>query len=216
MKFAALRRVGMAAPQPRPTLRSAANFITAHPEATVAVIAVEICSAAFYIDDDRGVLISLFLFGDGASASIWKGTPPETGPAYQISDFRTLHKPDEREKIRFVNASGKLRNQLHRSVPGIASAAVRELYDSCGLNGDVDQILAHPGGRDVIEGLEAVFPGAALEESRETLRNYGNVSSPSVLPALEKHLQKPDPLNHLWLTSFGAGFAVHSAKMNKS
>jgi len=207
--------VGLGCGAALPTLRSAANFVSAHPDAKVAVIAVEICSAAFYMDDDRGVLISLCLFGDGASASIWSGSKPESGPAYQISDFRTLHKPDEREKIRFVNASGKLRNQLHRSVPGIASAAVRELYDSCGLNGCVDQILAHPGGRDVIEGLEAVFPGAGLEESRETLREYGNVSSPSVLIALEKHLQKDNPLDHLWLTSFGAGFAVHSAQMTK-
>lgn len=207
--------VGLGCGAAIPTLRSAANFIAAHPEATVAVVAVEICSAAFYMDDDRGVLISLCLFGDGASASIWRGTPPDHGPAYQISDFRTLHKPDEREKIRFVNASGKLRNQLHRSVPGIASEAVRELYDSCGLNGDVDRILAHPGGRDVIEGLEKMFPNHPLPESREVLRDYGNISSPSVLVALERHLYSDQPLNHLWLTSFGAGFAVHSAKLQK-
>ncbi len=208
--------VGLGCGAAIPTMRSAANFLSANPDATVAVIAVEICSAAFYADDDPGVLVSLCLFGDGASASIWKSTPPETGPAYQVSDFRTLHKPGEREKIRFVNASGKLRNQLHRSVPAIAADAVAELYQSCGLNGNVDRILAHTGGRDVLDSLECTLPNHPMPESREVLQNYGNVSSPSVMVALDRHLQSAQPMANLWLTSFGAGFAVHSAQLTRS
>ena len=55
-----------------PTMHAASCFLAAHPEATVATVAVEICSAAFYLDDDVGVIVSACLFGDGASAALWR------------------------------------------------------------------------------------------------------------------------------------------------
>ena len=53
-----------------PTLHAASCFLAAHPDATVATVAVEICSAAFYLDNDTGVIVSACLFGDGASACV--------------------------------------------------------------------------------------------------------------------------------------------------
>ncbi len=210
--------VGLGCGAAIPTLRSASNFVTAHPEATVAVLAVEICSAAFFMDDDVGVLISLCLFGDGASASIWSGQRPERGPAYRIGEFHTRHVPEEREKIRFVNDRGKLKNQLHRSVPGLAARVVADLYHAtvAGSPGaPAPHILAHPGGRDVVEAIEAELGCPPLEESREILREFGNLSSPSVLVALEKHLAWGTPADRLWLTAFGAGFSCHGAVMER-
>lgn len=203
--------VGLGCGAAIPTLRSAQGYLSANPEATVAVIAVEICSAAFYMDNDPGVLISLCLFGDGASASIWRSTPSDDGPQHRLQNFQTVHKPEDREKIRFVNAEGKLKNKLHRSVPQVAAETVGELFRTAGHNGNIDQILAHPGGRDVIEAIEGTLPDYQLKESRHILRNYGNLSSPSVLVALEHHLGSGTPMDQLWLTSFGAGFACHSA-----
>src|SRR5262245_25336150 len=57
-----------------PTMHAASCFLAAHPKATVATVAVEICSAAFYLDNDRGVIVSACLFGDGASAGLWRGS----------------------------------------------------------------------------------------------------------------------------------------------
>lgn len=194
-----------------PTLRSASHFLAAHPAATVAVIAVEVCSAAFFMDDDPGVLISLCLFGDGASASIWSAQAPSHVPAYRALDFRTAHYPEERELIRFVNDGGKLRNKLHRSVPGLAAKAVGALHRSSPE--DPGRILAHPGGRDVIEAIERELACPPLTESREVLRDFGNLSSPSVMLALEKHLEGEQPADRIWLTAFGAGFSCHSARL---
>ena len=64
--------------------------------------------------------------------------------------------------------------------------------------------------RDVVESLESVLP-FHLTETREVLRDHGNMSSPSVLFALEKRLAANGPEDHrLWLTAFGAGFAAHA------
>jgi predicted naringenin-chalcone synthase len=107
-----------------------------------------------------------------------------------------------------VNAGGKLRNKLHRSVPEVAGEAVRELYAA--RRSDPDQIIAHTGGRDVVDVLEAAIPEFTLKETRRILRDYGNCSSPCVLLALEERMRHDGDDQRLWLTSFGAGFSAHS------
>jgi len=192
-----------------PMLEAARGIATAKPGTLIATVAVEVSSAAFYIDDDPGVLISLCLFGDGAAACLWKS---EThGTQFRFSNFRTIHKPEHREKIRFVNANGKLKNQLHRSVPLLAAEAVKELYDL--RSRDPEKVIAHTGGRDVVEALESILPNHRLDETREVLRRYGNISSPSVLVALGEALKTS--AQSLWLTAFGAGFSAHSCELTK-
>lgn len=204
--------VGLGCGAAIPVLRAAQGYLAANPGSTVAVIAVEICSAAFHVENDGGVLISLCLFGDGAAASLWKGTATSAHTSWKISHFHTTHRPEHREKIRFTNHMGKLRNQLHRSVPTLAADAVASLYEKRSTN--PDQILAHSGGRDVIEALEATLP-FRLHETRDVLREHGNMSSPSVLFALEKRLRSHPEDRTWWLTAFGAGFAAHSCEMHR-
>jgi alkylresorcinol/alkylpyrone synthase len=201
--------VGLGCGAAIPMMRAAQGYLSTHPNARVATVAVEICSAAFFADDDPGVLISLCLFGDGAAAAIWGGRGSDG--QWQAGRFTTVHRPAEREKIRFVNSDGRLKNQLHRAVPDMAAVAVRGLFDQ--RVDDPDQVLAHTGGRDVIEALERVLP-YQLDETREVLRDHGNISSPSVLFALEKRFsQAADSDSKLWLTAFGAGFAAHACEL---
>lgn len=200
--------VGLGCGAAIPMMRAAQGYLAANPGAMVATVAVEICSAAFFADDDPGVLISLCLFGDGAAAAVWSdsGAPGD----WQAGHFTTTHRPSEREKIRFVNSGGRLKNKLHRSVPELAGEAVAGLFAL--RTAEPDQVLAHSGGRDVIEGLEGVLP-FTLTETREVLRDHGNMSSPSVLFALEKRLASHPADQRLWLTAFGAGFAAHACEL---
>lgn len=200
-----------------PTMRAADAFLHAHPHATVATVAVEICSAAFYLDDDPGVLVSACLFGDGAAAAIWRATP---GPAkVRCHGFNTVHRPADRDRIRFEQRGGKLRNLLDASVPQLAAAAVAGLFAAERADGTrppITRILSHPGGRDVLDALEAALPEFRLDASRHVLRHFGNMSSPSVLFALEKALEdgpRPDG-SDWWLVSFGAGFSAHSCRVS--
>src|SRR5664279_227043 len=74
--------VGLGCGAAIPTLRAAQAVLAAKPDAVVACVAVEICSAALYLDDDPGVIISACLFSDGAAATIWRNTPaPAAGAA---------------------------------------------------------------------------------------------------------------------------------------
>ncbi len=201
--------VGLGCGAAIPMMRAAQGYLSANPGAVVATVAVEICSAAFFMSDDPGVLISLCLFGDGAAAAIW--TDQSTPGGWQAGCFTTIHRPEQREKIRFVNSGGKLKNQLHRAVPNLAAQAVSELFAQ--RTGEPDQVIAHSGGRDVIEALESVLP-FELTETRSVLRDHGNMSSPAVLFALERRLAEARPDDQrFWLTAFGAGFAAHACEM---
>ncbi|MEN9633102.1 MAG: hypothetical protein RL077_1506 [Verrucomicrobiota bacterium] len=205
--------VGLGCGAAIPTLRAASHVLAAHPGATVACIAVEICSAVFYLDDDPGVIISACLFGDGAAATIWRAIPGPTG--LRAFDFQTLHRPEDRDKLRFEHRDGKLRNLLDRAVPQLAASAVKELW-SARRPRPVSRVVAHPGGRDVLEALAPVIAPHTLEASARVLRDHGNMSSPSVLFALEETLRTATPSaanGDFWLVSFGAGFSAHACRL---
>jgi predicted naringenin-chalcone synthase len=208
--------VGLGCGAAIPTLRAAHAYLQASPKATVATVAVEICSAAFYLDDDPGVLISACLFGDGAAAAIWKSEPGPTG--LRCRDFASHHQPADRDKIRFEQRDGKLRNLLSSEVPALAAAAVAQLFEGEQRRENavpIRRIGSHPGGKDVIEALEQRLAPFSFEPSRRVLRAFGNMSSASVLFVLEDMLRESPPGGDgdWWLVSFGAGFSVHGCRI---
>ena len=208
--------VGLGCGAAIPMLRSAEALLARHPEATVATVAVEVCSAAFYLDDDPGVLISACLFGDGAAAAIWRSHPPQGQEALRCHGFTTLHRPEHRDRIRFEQRNGQLRNLLDLKLPPLVAEAVGDLWQRESSAPRIPtRIISHGGGRDVLDALEGALPGRDLQPARTTLRDYGNMSSPSVLFALENALRddRPSAESDWWLVSFGAGFSVHGCRL---
>lgn len=207
--------VGLGCGAAIPCLRAGQAILAAQPAAVVACVAVEVCSAAFYLDDDPGVLMSACLFGDGAAATIWRGTPGPRG--LRCDSFTTLHQPENRDRIRFEMRGGKLRNLLDAGVPGLAAAAVEQLLADGRRPGGrpITRMVAHVGGRDVLDAIEKSCAGYDLTASRQVLRECGNMSSPSVLFALDRALRdgSPDEKGDWWLTSFGAGFSAHGCRV---
>ncbi len=192
-----------------PAIHAACSYLKAHPAHRAAIIAVEICSSAFYLSDDPGVLISLCLFGDGAAALVLDGEEVRRSDQH-FANFHTLHLPEHREKVRFVNREGKLCNQLHRAVPVVAARAVQTLHEEDDL--PAHYVVSHAGGRDVLTAIQAQLPLHELTEAHEVLQRCGNMSSPSVIFALERALAQEKAVP-FWLTTFGAGFACHSCTL---
>ena len=79
--------------------------------------------------------------------------------------------------------------------------------------------MTHGGGRDVIEALEKALPAGELSLARGVMRDYGNLSSPSVLVALERFLEQVESdvsdVEHVWMCAFGAGFSAHSCELTR-
>jgi alkylresorcinol/alkylpyrone synthase len=105
-------------------------------------------------------------------------------------------------------------NLLDRAVPEVAAAAVGQMWEARGPR-PVSRVIVHPGGKDVLAAIAPVVAPYSLEASARTLLNYGNMSSPSVMFALEEALsqESPGPGGDFWLVSFGAGFSAHSCRI---
>lgn len=181
-------------------------------------VCVEISSAAMYLDNDPGVLISACLFGDGAGAAVLTRDPGKGQRSVEWMDYASLIDPEQRKALMFEQRDGLLRNVLTRAVPALAADyAQRVLQTVLERNGlDTDDIRAwimHAGGRDVLLAVERrlQLQPDALRYSAAMLRDYGNLSSAFVYFVLEAALADPAPDGWWWLSSFGAGFACHGA-----
>src|ERR1022692_3369309 len=90
-------------------------------------ICVEVCSAALYLDDDPGVLISACLFGDGAGAAVLSQRRPTRRRCVEWRDTASLINPAARESLRFEHRAGMLRNVLTTAVPRLAAEHADEV-----------------------------------------------------------------------------------------
>ena len=181
-------------------------------------VCVEVSSAAMYLDNDAGVLISACLFGDGAGAAVLSRQPHATARCVKWTDCASLMNPAERDALKFEQRDGMLRNVLTRTVPTLAADyAPRVLATVLARSGlgtaDISAWIMHAGGRDVLLALERRLELGAddLQYSRAMLREYGNLSSAFVYFVLQSALADKAPGGWWWLSSFGAGFSCHGA-----
>jgi alkylresorcinol/alkylpyrone synthase len=179
---------------------------------------VEVCSAAFYLDDDPGVLVSACLFGDGAAAAVVAREPAKTGRPVEWKDCWSVLRPEHRDLLRFEQRGGMLRNILSLRVPEVAAREVSALFERMSAvagvpKADVAGWILHAGGKNVLEALRGRLglSESQTEWSAGVLREYGNVSSPFVLFTLQAALQAGAPPGWWWMTSFGAGFSCAGA-----
>ena len=204
--------VGLGCGAAVPALRTAEALLgtTQH----VLTVCVEVCSAAVYLDDDPGVLISACLFGDGAAAAVCSQRAQPDAREIRWVRAESLHAPEAREKLRFEHRGGLLRNVLAPDVPALSAKFAADVLTLAGLEkGDIAEWLLHSGGRDVLREIaERIgLDDAALRHTSAVLREHGNMSSPSCLFALRRALDENAPGGNWWLASFGAGFSSHGA-----
>ena len=213
----ALDLVGQGCGAALPNLQTARALLAAGGCRRVLSICVEVCSAAMYLDDDPGVLISACLFGDGAGAVVL--APEATGRRrVKWHTGGSLIKPEDRDRLRFEQKHGMLRNILTPEVPSVAARHAGNLFDDTLARANlkrsqVNGWILHPGGRDVLLALRERFQLSATDVrwSEAVLREHGNMSSPSVLFALQSALADAAPGGFWWMSSFGAGFSCHGA-----
>jgi alkylresorcinol/alkylpyrone synthase len=204
-----------------PNLRTAEALLAAGRAAHVLCVCVEVCSAALYIDDDPGVLVSACLFGDGAGAALVSSRWSGRGRRARWRDAVSHTDPAKRDTLRMETRNGLLRNILSRDVPQLAAERANQLLEEVLLKNqlrksDIASWIWHAGGRTVLERLRAVT-GLAEEDTRrsaELLERFGNLSSPFVLFVLEKALEERAPSGAWWMSSFGAGFSCHGALLD--
>lgn len=181
-------------------------------------VSFEICSATLFMGPEPDLIVSNCIFADGAAAAVLDG-PGSPGVA-QLLDSESGVFPQHREALRYRWQDGRLRNTLSPRVPAIGARTALEvatrLLDRQGLRiADVGHWAVHPGGTVVLDRVADALglPQEALQASYDVFREFGNMSSPSVLFVLQRILESetPQPGELGMLLSFGAGFTAYAA-----
>ncbi|HYC45394.1 MAG TPA: 3-oxoacyl-[acyl-carrier-protein] synthase III C-terminal domain-containing protein [Burkholderiales bacterium] len=217
----ALDLVGQGCGAALPNLRTAEAYIASGRADRMLSICVEVCSAAFYIDDDPGVLVSACLFGDGAGAAVVSRDRVPGRACAQWRAAETLTDPAHRDALRFETREGMLRNILTPAVPDLAAEYAERVLDDVlrreGLTREAIRTwIWHAGGRTVLEALQRRLglDPEHVKHSAEVLRELGNVSSACVYFVLQRALRNGCAPGWWWMSSFGAGFTCHGALLD--
>lgn len=199
-------------------LARAFDYLRAFPDHTVLVVAVELPSLTFQVRDLSATnVVSSALFGDGAAAVLVHGEVMAGRPRILATESTLL--PQTTELMGFDLKDSGLHIVLSAEIPGVVCAEVPGLIENfLGHQGltvkDLTHFLLHPGGRRVLEGLAqclGLFPDQTVV-SRAILRDYGNLSSASVLFILDRFLTTEHPRSGDLglLLAFGPGFSVEA------
>ena len=197
-------------------LQQAWNHLTAFPGHRALVVAVEVCSAAYFHDDRMESAVAHAIFADGAGAVALSNDGD--GPAFLA--HRTLFRPEHLDAMGFEYPGGRPRVILSKDVRRIGATMLKEmaqtLMDIHGLKRqDIRSWVLHSAGRRVLEkaGVLLDLAEADMAPARQVLRQYGNTSSATILFVLEESLRQYRPVPGDWglMIGLGPGFAAEGA-----
>jgi len=189
------------------------NFLRANPGKKAAIVAVESPMSTFQWNDfSMANMVSAAIFGDGAAAVILGTDDTVVGPT--IEDTSMFHFYDETDMMGFELKNSGFKMVLDVSVPDKIEANFENiLFPFLEKNNltiqEIQHLIFHPGGKKIVKITEELFGklGKDLSETKGVLRDFGNMSSATVLYVLKRFLEKDIPAGERGLMlSFGPGF----------
>ena len=209
------------------------DFLKGVPEGNVLIVSVELPSLTFQRRDmSPANLISTILFGDGAAAAVVsRGNSVASGALHagngngnavavnrpRILGTRSHLFPNSIDAMGFDLKEGGLHIVLSKDVPQLIRDKIKGLVEgflaSYGLEqDDMAAFVLHPGGQKLLLFIEEELglPRAMTQYSWDVLRDYGNLSSASVIYVLQEWMTKGKMSagEYGLLTAFGPGFSA--------
>ncbi|GAA1131144.1 type III polyketide synthase [Citricoccus alkalitolerans] len=209
-----------------PALREAAALCEADQAAVVLVVSAELCTVHVRVANDQDTIVGASLFSDGAGAAIvtgeTAGTKAEGGvgaartPALRLDGFATVLTPVGEEAMAWNIGDHGFEMILGTYVPHIIDehitgalepllAAEPEL--AARPYAELEHWAIHPGGRSILDKVQArlELTDAQLEPARDTLRDFGNMSSATVLFVLQRILERAGEVGQAGQDGAGTG-----------
>ncbi|MGM9470615.1 type III polyketide synthase [Pseudarthrobacter sp. YS3] len=212
-----------------PALRAAKSFCEADPQAVVLVVCAELCSLHVRTSNDPDTIMGSALFADGAAAAIVTARDvPEAPALMRLDHFETVLTPVGEESMAWNIGDHGFEMVLGNYVPHIIDdhiiGALQPLLDrDPSLRGlpyrDIRHWAIHPGGRSILDKVQSrlELTDQQLVPARDTLRDYGNMSSATVLFVLRHILEQPagDGDERICSMAFGPGLTVETGLFTK-
>jgi alkylresorcinol/alkylpyrone synthase len=191
----------------------AARLAAAEPGKNILAVVIELCTLTFRADEmSKSNIIATALFGDGAAAAVLSTTGKNALGEIEFMGEHTW--PDTVDIMGWRMDGQGFGAIFSRSIPELALRDLRPAADAfLARNGlsfaDVGAYSFHPGGAKVIVALETAFSleQGQLQNERQILRGFGNMSAPTVLFVLEQGL-KEDFSGRRFVSALGPGFTA--------
>jgi alkylresorcinol/alkylpyrone synthase len=191
-------------------LAHAYHYLLGHPGHRVLLVAVELCGLTFIHDDySKSNLVACALFGEGAAAAILSGDEIRSD-GLEILDTQSVFYPDSLDVMGWNIVSRGMQVVFDKRIPDIvAEHADVELNNFLSKHRlskeDIRYFLYHPGGVKVVSAYESAYDvnGDRFALSKEVLRDFGNMSSVTVLFVISRYLERQ--------AASGSGYGLVSA-----
>ncbi len=206
--------IGMGCHGLLPGLHRAATAVQANPQTKVLVLTLELCT--LHLQHDGGIrnILGSALFGDGASAAIIgqsQNGAPRLCDSLTYSDYQT------QKEMAFHPGNHGYRIHLSTNIPKILRLKLPDLLERFLKRNqlqlpDIKHWIVHPGGAKILDYIEQALEldQDELRHTRAILREYGNMSSATLLFVLERLIQDdaPEPGDYGLLIGFGPGLTI--------
>ncbi len=193
--------------------RSASN-------AKVLLVCVELCTIHYQKSKDWDQILSNALFSDGAAAVIIDAKKPAFGKSFSMENFHCDLAPEGKGDMAWHITDLGFEMTLSSYVPDLIRGGIgkltEDLLEKLELASDeIDFYAIHPGGKKILEAIESVL-NIEKEKNKfahHVLREYGNMSSPTVLFVLKEIMNEIDPMDdqkNILSFAFGPGLTLES------
>ena len=199
----------------------AQEYVRAFPGHRALLVAVELCSLTMQFEDrSKQNLVAFSLFADGAAAVLIEGDEVARRAGPRVVDTSSTLFPDSLDLMGWDVVDAGFRVVFGSRIPSVVAHHFRDLASELLCRHgwrpeDIRHHMYHPGGTKVLRAYDNALGLApdALAHSRAVLRDYGNMSSATVLFVLERFLSgdtvRPGDVG--LLSAFGPGFTADLA-----
>lgn len=202
-------------------LKIADAFCKADQGARVLVVCTELCTLHFQKEHTIDNMTSSMLFADGAAALLVSGDPESTG--LNIGNFYSMVAVKGKKDMAWelsssgflMTLSGYVADLIEEDFDGL----VKNALEKSGINKeDITHWCIHPGGKKILESVHKSlqFTNGQLTPCYDVLKEYGNMSSPTVLFVLERIMQAltdKEPAK-IFGAAFGPGLTMETFILN--
>lgn len=193
-------------------LKLARHIVRSRPERRVLMVNLELCTLHLQETQDLNKVLSFLIFGDGCAASLIGGEPE----GFAMDEFSCISVPNTRDLITWRIGDGGFDMHLSGDVPAEISGALRGIRQQLPHVEATELWAVHPGGRSVLDGVETglALPSQALQASRRVLRDFGNMSSATVMFVLASMLRDAHSGQQGCAMSFGPGLTAETMRFH--
>jgi alpha-pyrone synthase len=192
-------------------LKTARHIIRSEPKAKILLLSLELCSLHMQETSNLEQLLAFLVFADGCAAYLVTAEPK----GFALDTFLAVNLEGTNHLITWRIGAQGFDMQLSGQVPGelrgaLATASTRITEGA--VPSSIDLWAIHPGGRTILDAAQQglALPAEALTESRTILREFGNMSSASVVFVLERLLRRAQPGQRGCAMSFGPGVTAET------